>query len=239
MGTGRSGLSKGIKDTTKAALKLLGEQGTIVKRYTGEVRGMTEENFKDTYLRDANPNRDNWAEYSKWRQNCQRACYATDLRLAGYDVEALAHNRNDSSLGINLANPSYKDSFLNVYEGASQNFVPLGGSSSEIMTQLAKLLPKSGARAIVHNYWKVGGGHAWNLVRIGNKIYGIDGQTNEFFNPDRYIKDTTNLSLFSGSTHSVTGEHCINVLVTNKGGNSKDLYSPTELLYKFIKKRKK
>lgn len=239
MGTGRSGIPKGLKNTTEKIKRLLGEQGAVVRRYTGENQSISEEDVKNTYLKDANPNRDNWAEYKKWRENCQRVCYATDLRLAGYDVEALAHLRTDLKNGINLADSSYAESFLNVYKGAAQNFVPVGGSTGDVIAQLATLLPASGARAIVHNYWTGGGGHAWNLIRIGDRIYGIDGQTNEFFNPEKYINDSKNNRSWFGSTHAVSGEHCINVLVTNRGGNSADLYTPTELLYKFIKKRKK
>lgn len=239
MGTGRSGIPKGVRNTSDAVKRLLGDQGTVVPRYTGKENTVNESTLQQMYLKDANPNRDNYAEWSKWRENCQRVCYATDLRLAGYDVEALAHLRNDQSKGINLADPSYAESFVNVYKGAASNFVPVGGDSSEIMSQLSKLLPKSGARAIVHCYWTGGGGHAWNLVRIGNKIYGIDGQTNDYFSPEKYINDTRNMSSRFGSTHAVSGQHCINVLVTNRGGNSKDIYTPTELLRKFVKKRKK
>jgi hypothetical protein len=245
MGTGRSGLPRGVRNTTNAVKKLLGEQGAVVRRYDGS--GIEEQDFKNTYLKDANPNRDNYLSatssrelnrlYDQYHKNCQRACYATDLRLAGYDVEALPRTKDNDYA---LADATLPKSFLNVYDGAAKNFVPVGGDSvSDIVTQLKTLLPQSGARAIVHNYWATGGGHAWNIIRSGNNIWAIDGQTNKVFDVANYIKESTNYSSMFGSTYAVSGKHCINVLVTNRGGGSNDIYTPTGLLKDFVKKRNK
>lgn len=246
MGTGRSGLPKGVKDTTKTVTKLLGDK-TITPYNQLHSSKDVEQTIKSNYAEGANPHRDDYngvADYKEWkklydqyRKNCQRVCYATDLRLAGYDVEALPRTRNDDYA---YADPTLPKSFVNVYDGAAKNFVPVGGDTvSDIVTQLKTLLPQSGARAIVHNYWNTGGGHAWNIIRSGNTIWAVDGQTNKVFNVADYIKDTTNLSSMFGSTHAVSGKHCINVLVTNKGGGTDDIYTPTNLLKEFVKKRNK
>ena len=250
MGTGRSGLPKGVRNTTPTVTKLLGDK--TIMPYSELDRAIrleseVEFNIKATYADGANPHRDDWKyenDYKLWKKlewqyhnNCQRVCYATDLRLAGYDVEALPRTRVRDYA---LADPTLPKSFLNVYDGAAKNFVPVGGDSvSDIVTQLKTLLPQSGARAIVHNYWTTGGGHAWNIIRKGDKIWAVDGQTNKVFNVENYIKESTNYSSMFGSTHSVSGKHCINVLVTNKGGGSNDLYTPTGLLKDFVKKRNK
>lgn len=244
MGTGRSGLSKGLKDTTKTVTKLLGNK-TLTPYNQLHSSKDVEQTIKSNYAEGANPHRDDWLNENdpklwkklRWQyhNNCQRVCYATDLRLAGYDVEALPRTRNSEYA---YADPNLPKSFVNVYDGAAQNFVPVGGDTPQsIMQQLKTLLPKSGARAIVHNYWDTGGGHAWNLIRKGNKIWAVDGQTNRVFDPVTYIRDTTNHSSLFGSTHAVSGKHCINVLVTNTGGGSNDIYTPTNLLKQYIKKR--
>lgn len=227
MGTGRGGgkVSKstnpsGTKDTTDALKGKLGNK--VMKAYNGKSKEADE--YRDInvkYLRDANPHRNDYMSksgkerdklYEMWRENCQRAAMVTDLRLAGYDIEAM-HNPGDQAGWFS----DYNDiSYKNFFVGAQ--WVKSGASdASGAVKELDSLLPDVGARAIIRIRWNDGkgndiGGHVWNIVRTQYGLRGIDGQTGTVFDPNKYLKD----GMYDGSMH---------FLVTNKGGSTADIYT--------------
>lgn len=225
---GSRGLSaKGIGKTIKNIKRWLGKP--TLKPYNKDSEAYKSEDFRNYYLKDANPNRDKHLYeddskkskelYNMFRRNCQRVAYAVDLRLQGYDVEALARTGDNS---FATADKRLTNSFLNVYENANDKFVHITGSTSEIVSKIESMMSNKGATAIVYNYWQGGGGHAWNIVKGKERLHGIDGQVNKSFNPSKYISDAD----YNG----------VYVLVTSNG--SGHLYKPTSLLSKFVKKRK-
>jgi len=221
MGSGRSGLAKGIKDISSK---------TIGKRIKKTFRDILKERaatatsvLNRDYLDPTNPHRDDWLNSStpyKWyRENCQRVCYAVDLQLSGFDVEALPNKHKDGA-GL-MSGPN---SYRNVYENAKWD--DFSASTTDAYLQHIKsLIPNSGDKCIIGCYWSGGGGHLFNAINIRGKIYGVDGQvtTNggHIFNLNDYV------SQFKVNSN-------MDVLVTSDMS-----YKTTQLLNKFVKRRKK
>lgn len=174
MGTGRSG---------SGAIR-----GSIGKRtnspYVGDMDPTSKE-FKNTYLLNANPHRDDWisaSDYAKiqrlrrdYLENCQRVAYVTDLRLAGYDVEAMRRGYGD--INANFYETAAANSFYKIYENATWHDVS-SRTVSGVYDQILKLVPNAGDRAIIAVRWNSGGAHATNIVNHGGKLYMVDGQVN-------------------------------------------------------------
>lgn len=185
MGTGRSG-GGSIK-------------GNIGKRvnspYAGD-KDPTSDEFKKTYLLNANPKRDAWmsattgAEIKRLRdeylKNCQRVAYVTDLRLAGYDVEAVRRGYGD--IDANFYGEKSANSFYKIYDGAKWENLT-AATTQGMYDQMLKLLPNAGDRAIIAVRWTSGGAHATNIVNHGGKLYMVDGQVNETTLFSRELKD--------------------------------------------------
>lgn len=224
MGNGRhSGLPSGVRNITN---KTLGKQIKQTFRDMLKQKSIDVQSTLNTdYLALTNPHRDDWLTsdipYRWYRQNCQRVCYAVDLQLSGFDVEALPNKRDDGAGGMWSQN-----SYRNVYENAKWNdFVSHSGTES-YLKHIEKLIPNSGDKCIIGCFWNGGGGHLFNAVNIGGKIYGVDGQVTasgggHFFNLNDYVK---NFKVGSN----------MDVLVTSDMS-----HKATKLLNKFVKRRAK
>ena len=221
MGSGRSGLPKGVKDISH---KTTGKQ---VKRTFRDIVGTkldVNKILNEQYLAPTNPHRDDWltdpaTKYEWYRHNCQRVCYAVDLQLSGFDVEALPNKRNDGAGGMWGPN-----SYRNVYENAKWD--DFSASTHEAYWKhIESLIPNSGDKCIIGCWWQGGGGHLFNAVNIGGKVYGVDGQVTasgggHIFNIKDYV---LNFKL----------NDTMDVLVTSDMS-----YKATKLLSKFVKRRK-
>lgn len=212
--------SKTSKDITS---KILGKK--TIKPYTGT---NTTSKLMDTYLNETNPHRwDSNVPHLRYHQNCQRCGPALDLRLAGYDVEALGTKRTDNH---GVFSDYFAESYKHFYNNAKWDSISAKDSGSA-ESQISGLLPEVGARAIVRIRWSDGkghdiGGHVFNVVRTKTGILGLDGQTNSVFPIQNYLKK----GLYDGSMH---------ILVTNKGGGTPDLYTVNEkIVDQYIKHRK-
>ena len=172
MGTGRSGLPSGVKDISHK---------TTGKRIKSTFRDLlnsrsndVQQQLNNDYLAPTNPHRDDWLHgntpYSWYRENCQRVCYAVDLQLSGFDVEALPNKRNDGA-GRMFGPNSYR----NVYENAKWDDFS-ASTTDAYLKHIESLIPNSGDKCIIGCYWQSGGGHLFNAVNINGKIYGVDGQ---------------------------------------------------------------
>ena len=221
MGTGRSGLPNGVKDishrTTGKRIKSTFRD--ILNRNTNDVQ----QRLNNDYLSVTNPHRDDWLHdstpYRWYRENCQRVCYAVDLQLSGFDVEALPNKRNDGAGGMWGPN-----SYRNVYENAKWDDFS-ASTSDAYLRHIESLIPNSGDKCIIGCFWQSGGGHLFNAVNINGKIYGVDGQVTasgggHFFNINNYVSQI--------KTNST-----MDVLVTSDMS-----YKATQLLSKFVKRRK-
>ena len=223
MGSGRSGIAKGLKNTTKRTQTKLGDK--TLTPWTGNA----DANELSPYLTATNPHRvDTNVPYSMYHENCQRCGPALDLRLAGYDVEALGKKRGDRH---GVFSDFITESYKHFYENAQWNKIAVASATSA-ESQIASRLPKVGARAIVRIRWNDGngndiGGHVFNIVRTKNGLVGLDGQTNKIFPVQDYLKK----GMYNGSMH---------ILVTNKGGGTPDLYKVNEsLVDQYLKIHKK
>ena len=221
MGTGRSGLPKGVKDITHK---------TTGKRVKSTFRDMLGSNPNDVqqrlnndYLAPTNPHRDDWLNsntpYRWYRENCQRVCYAVDLQLSGFDVEALPNKRNDGAGGMWGSN-----SYRNVYENAKWDDFS-ASTTDAYLNHITSLIPNSGDKCIIGCFWQGGGGHLFNAVNINGKIYGVDGQVTasgggHFFDLNKYVSN-------------IRPNSNMDVLVTSDMS-----YKATQLLNKFVKRRK-
>lgn len=221
MGTGRSGLSKGIKDISH---KTTGKQIKRTLRDILSERSDVESVLNRDYLGPTNPHRDDWLNsktpYDWYRKNCQRVCYAVDLQLSGFDVEALPAKRGDGA-GL-MSGP---DSYRNVYENAKWDDFK-ASTTDAYLRHIESLIPNSGDKCIIGCYWQGGGGHLFNAVNINGKIYGVDGQVTSpngghLFELNNYVRD------FEVNSN-------MDVLVTSDMS-----YKATQLLSKFVKRRKK
>ena len=179
MGTGRSGLPKGVRNTTTTVTNILGDKR--MKPWTGSSDTVEIK----SYIDGVNPHRDDHLHsnvpYSRYRENCQRCGPATDLRLAGYDVEATGKWMGDRH---GVFSDSVSESYKHFYVGASWDKIT-ASNSTLAETQIASLLPNVGARAIVRIRWNDGngheiGGHVFNIVRTKDGLLGVDGQVNKF-----------------------------------------------------------
>lgn len=222
MGAGRSGLPKGIRNISH---KTTGKQ---IKR---TLRDILAENAKDVetrlnaeYLSLTNPHRDDWLSgntpYKWYRENCQRVCYAVDLQLSGFDVEALPNKHNDGA-GSMFGPNSYR----NVYENAKWDDFSASNTDA-YLRHIESLIPNSGDKCIIGCFWNGGGGHLFNAVNINGKVYGVDGQVTSatgghLFELNNYVKN------FRVNSN-------MDVLVTSDMS-----YKTTQLLSKFVKRRKK
>ena len=223
MGTGRSGLPKGVKDissktTGKQVKKTLRD---ILKQKSTDTQAL----LNADYLDPTNPHRDDWltgnTPYQWYRENCQRVCYAVDLQLSGFDVEALPNKNNRDGAGVMFGPNSYR----NVYENARWDDFTASDTGS-YLRHIESLIPKSGDKCIIGCFWQGGGGHLFNAVNIRGKIYGVDGQVTapgggHFFELGKYV-------------HQFKVGSTMDVLVTSDMS-----YKATQLLGKFVKRRKK
>lgn len=229
MGNGsKSGLLKGIRNTGKAV-------GMKLTRFIGDTIANAN-HLSEMYLHHTNPHRDDYLNAEnkeerarlkrEYRENCQRAAMALDLRLAGNDVEALKNPGDDAGWFSDFNNISYKK----FYENANWHQIT-STNSIDARNEIAKLLSTPGARAVVRIRWDNGGGHVWNIVNSGGKLIGLDGQTNSVFDPSKYLDRGRYTGNDYGSMH---------ILVTNKGGNTSDLYKINKNLeHLYIKPRKR
>jgi len=224
MGSGRSGLPRGVKDISN---KTTGKQvkktfRDILNERSNDVEG----HLNTDYLAPTNPHRDDWKistsniPYRWYRENCQRVCYAVDLQLSGFDVEALPNKRKDGAGSMYGPN-----SYRNVYDGAKWDDFS-ASSTDAYLRHIESLIPKSGDKCIIGCFWNSGGGHLFNAVNIGGKIYGVDGQVTtssggHLFNLNDYVRD------FKVGSN-------MDVLVTSDMS-----YKTTQLLRKFVKRRRK
>ena len=227
MGTGRSGIPKGLKNTNKSQqLNLLGMK---ITRWSGDADAST---LETTYLHDTNPHRDDYktksVPFNRYRENCQRCGPALDLRLAGYDVEALGTKSSDRH---GVFSDFVTESYKHFYKDAKWTKISVANATSA-ENLIGFHLRDVGARAIVRIRWNDGngndiGGHVFNIVRTKNGLLGLDGQTNRSFPVQEYLGQ----GMYDGSMH---------ILVTNKGGGAKDLYTVNEsIASQFIKARRK
>ena len=235
MGTGRYGAkhssklgglsAKTTKNTTDKVKRILGNK--TISPWTGTSDAVTLEN----YLKATNPNRSAWygtrIPIARYTENCQRCGPALDLRLAGYDVEALGKKRGDLH---GVFSDYIPESYKHFYNNANWDKIS-ARDSFMAENQIASRLPDVGARAIVRIRWNDGngndiGGHVFNIVRTKNGLLGLDGQTNKVFPVQNYLKD----GLYDGSMH---------ILVTNKGGGTSDLYTVNgNIVDQYIKRHK-
>ena len=222
MGTGRSGLPKGVKDISSKTT------GKRIKQTLRDILSTKSNEATTTlntnYLAPTNPHRDDWltdnTPYRWYRENCQRVCYAVDLQLSGFDVEALPNKRDDGAGGMFGIN-----SYRNVYENAKWDDFS-ASSTGEYLRHIESLIPQSGDKCIVGCYWQGGGGHLFNAVNINGKVYGVDGQVTS--SGGGHIFDLNNyVSQFRVGSN-------MDVLVTSDMS-----YKATQLLNKFVKRRKK
>lgn len=195
-----------------------GFNGGLGKRVNAPYSGQDiDQAFQDTYLKGANPNRNKFLlfkltdrnEYLRlkreWRENCQRAAFVTDLRLAGYDVEAQPKSKGGIDAGFfqDFSNLD-ENSFYNIYSNSNwRTFDKL--SEADLTKAITGILSKSGDRAVVGNLWKSGGAHATNLVNAGGKIYRVDGQTNKVEPLSDYLQHVDTLKfnlLYTGNSAS-------------------------------------
>ena len=173
MGSGRSGIPTGIKDISN---KTTGKQIKKTFRDILNERPATVTHaLNRDYLDPANPHRDDWLNGNtpfKWyRENCQRVCYAVDLQLSGFDVEALP-NKSDADGAGRMFGPN---SYRNVYDGAKWDDFS-ASTTTEYLNHIKSLIPNSGDKCIIGCFWDSGGGHLFNAVNIRGKVYGVDGQ---------------------------------------------------------------
>lgn len=219
MGTGRSGLPKGVKDISNKTTgkRIKNTFRDILNAKSADV----EATLNKDYLSPTNPNRDDGSvPYSWYHENCQRVCYAVDLQLSGFDVEALPNKRNDGAGGMWGPN-----SYRNVYENAKWDDFT-ASSTGAYLQHIESLIPNSGDKCIVGCFWANGGGHLFNAVNINGKVYGVDGQVTaqgggHFFELNQYVR---NFKVGSN----------MDVLVTSDMS-----YKTTKLLNKFVKRRQK
>lgn len=139
----------GMADTTAEALGPQGKPMNVTTAVSG-----------------ANPYHDLGPEY---QFNCQRCIIATEARMRGYDVQALATYDNDMMpYGSNyLSNFNNPDLHLIRHTTANAN-------RRDVEAQMASM--GNGARAVMAFGWSGGGGHVINVVQSRGRTRYYDGQ---------------------------------------------------------------
>ena len=119
-----------------------------------------------TAVSGANPYHDLGPEY---QYNCQRCIVATEARMRGYDVQALATYDNDTMpSGSNyLSNFNNADMHLIRHTTANAN-------RRDVEAQMAEM--GNGSRAVMAFSWSGGGGHVINVVQSRGRTRYYDGQ---------------------------------------------------------------
>lgn len=120
-------------------------------------------------------------DYKEYSENCQRVVVAYEARRRGYDVTAQATFKGDT-----LNRIAYNDTKNGVargrWMGAFQDAKPLNVSSktaSGVISNIDKQMASfgEGSRGVVQIFYKGGGGHVFNVERLGGKTKFIEAQT--------------------------------------------------------------
>lgn len=114
----------------------------------------------------ANPNHDLGAEY---QYNCQRCVVATEARLRGYDVQALATFDGDTM----PSGSNYLSNFNNPDLHLIRHTTP-NANRRDVEAQMAQM--GNGSRAVLGLEWSGGGGHVINVVQSRGRTRYYDGQ---------------------------------------------------------------
>lgn len=139
----------GYADTTAEALGPKGRPMNVTSAVSG-----------------ANPYHDLGPEY---QYNCQRCIIATEARMRGYDVQALATYDNDTMpLGSNYLS-NFNNASLQVIRHTTAN-----ANRKDVEAQMASM--GNGARAVMGFEWSGGGGHVINVVQSRGRTHYYDGQ---------------------------------------------------------------
>ena len=155
----------------------------------------------------------NRKEYEKYHQNCQKCCQTFELRMRGYDVEALERpadrskefrELNDAGWDMAMYIPKKNETFEAYgnkwfagdmkYEINSSQMKPLSNSRS--LTQkkdIERIVSETGdgSRFQCCIAWKNGGAHVFNIINDKGKVRFIDSQSGEA-DVSRYF-DTGNI----------------------------------------------
>ena len=201
MGNGRrSGLSRGIKDTTAKVKSILGERGKVLFERIPNVMDA---------LRVVNPNYSPWNyEYS---ENCASCTTAAALQLMGYDVEAMPRDKKwrgfDSVFDYQWTPENFKataDKYVN-YSGVpwDENYTntnrfsasSLDGIKSEITSQMKDWGVRSFAAMNVA--WEGGGAHVLIVYQEKHRTTFMDFQTQRMYTVDDWFKSHPSAKLDS------------------------------------------
>ena len=155
----------------------------------------------------------NRKEYEKYHQNCQKCAQTFELRMRGYDVEALERpldrskefrELNDAGWDLAMYIPKKNETFEAYgnkwfigdkrFEINSSQMKPLSNSRS--LTQkkdIERIVTETGdgSRFQCSIAWKNGGAHVFNIINDKGKVRFIDSQSGEA-DVSRYF-DTGNI----------------------------------------------
>lgn len=142
-------------------------------------------NLDNAYLY-ANPNYDEggWA----YHENCQRCVAAVEMRMRGYDVEALPTFFGDimpKSYKHEYMYPGHygpEGSWTRLFENMEMTDVS-ARNSNKVVSNIENQMRAwgDGARAIIRVRWRgTKSGHVMNIVNIGGDIVLVDGQDHQF-----------------------------------------------------------
>lgn len=186
MGTGRSGLPKGVKNITSKTLGL--KMAPMFERYS-----------VDDALKIVNPRYNEPGTGISYTHNCALCVSAAALQLMGYDVEAMPRDRKwrgfDSVFDYKWTPENFRapeNKFVN-YTGVpwdknydNPNRFTSSGVKQEIMDQMAAWGNKSFAAMNVS--WKGGGAHVVIVYHEKSKTSIMDFQTHQRYSVEQWFK---------------------------------------------------
>ena len=197
MGTGRSGLSKGVQN-------ILGKKGKgLFKRYPdiSEAIQIINPNYKDEWKTSSVPKSDKEL-YNMYGRNCALVTTAAALQLKGYDVEAMPRDttwrgfdsvfnykwtsenfKSPADTSRNYSGVPWKENFYNTNRFSASD---VKGITSEISSQMSDWGTHSFAAMNVG--WKGGGAHVIIVYQEKSQTTMIDFQTHSSYTVDEWFK---------------------------------------------------
>lgn len=125
-------------------------------------------------------------DYREYSENCQRCVVAYELRRRGYDVTAQPTFPGDTLSGIAYMNK--RDNTIAAYwrgafKGARTEHVGVTGNTPKaeqgVIDNITAKMQKygNGSRAVVQIFYRMGGGHVFNVENQGGRIVWVEAQT--------------------------------------------------------------
>lgn len=139
--------------------------------------------FKEADSKKPNPN---YEKEWKYEQNCQVCVAAFELRLRGYDVEAIGFDYGNKAIRELEEYPNMMFNSQRMMYPIDEDYEPwsLKGTYSAITETI-----KSGERYHMGIHWASGNGHVLTIQKAGNELMVYDPQDGSTYKGVKEIRD--------------------------------------------------